>query len=179
VNRAEKAAAVDKLAILFRESPHVVLAGFSGLTVGQATELRRRIRQAGGSYQVLKNRLAKRAAQGTPVERLSPRFTGPRALAAHRTDPLALVKVLTDFAADNPQLEVVGAVVDARDLLGPAEVKALASLPGLPQLRARVLYLAMAPATTLARTLAEPARRLAAVMEARRRQLEEGVGSAT
>ena len=83
MNRAEKIAFVERLTQKLEASPHVILAGFRGLSVNQANELRRKVEQAGGGYQVIKNRLAKLAVQGTPSEPLHAQFEGPCALATH------------------------------------------------------------------------------------------------
>jgi len=172
VNRAEKIAAVEELSNRFREAPNVIVTAFSGLTVLEATELRRRIREAGGAYQVVKNRLAKRAAAGTPAEKLGELLTGPRAVAFHESDPLVIAKVLTEFAADHPQLQVVGGVIDAKDVVDPQAVKALATLPSLPELRAQLLALIATPATSLARVIAAPATQIAGVIKARNDKME-------
>lgn len=168
MNRAEKSQLVSELAEGFRRSPHVFVARFEGLTANQAVELRRRIRAAGGAYRVVKNRLARRAASGTPVETLQETLSGPRGLATHASDPVALARVLTDFAKENPQLELVAGVVDGRQVVDAAGIRSLAALPGLPELRARLLAVVQAPPARLARLLAEPARRLARVLDARR-----------
>lgn len=177
MNRAEKNAVVAELGEAFRESPHVILAHFQGLRVNQAVDLRRRIRGVGGGYRVVKNRLARRAAAGLGVERLADRFTGPCAVATHPSDPIALAKAVSDFAKDNPQLEVVAAVVDAAHLVDAAGVKQLAAMPGMPQLRAQLLALLQTPATTLVRLLQTPGTQLARVLAARRDQLEPGEAS--
>ena len=177
MNRTEKTAFVEDLSTRFRETPNVFLAAFSGLTVGQATDLRRRVRAAGGSYRVIKNRLAKRAAVGTPFEPLSESLVGPRAVAFHDSDPLLLAKVLAEFAADNPQLEVLGGVIEAKEVLDAGAAKALATLPSLPELRAQLLALIQTPATMLTRLIGTPATQLAAVIKARTDAMESEDGS--
>lgn len=172
MNRAEKIAAVEELSLRFREAPNVILTAFSGLTVQEATELRRRIREAGGTYRVVKNRLAKRAAAGTPAEKLGELLTGPRAIAFHDRDPLSIAKVLTEFAADHPPLAVVGGVIDGKDVVDPQAVKALATLPSLPELRAQLLALISTPATSVVRILAAPATQIAGVVRARNDKTE-------
>jgi len=152
----------------FRQTPHVILANFNGLTVNQEGELRRRVSAAGGHYLVIKNRLAKRAAEGSAVGRLADRLSGPCALATHATDPIGLAKVLDNFAKDNPQLTLVAGVVDASQLLSADEVRQLATLPGLPELRAQLLALINTPATMLTRLIATPATQVARVIDARR-----------
>lgn len=172
MERTAKIAAIEQLSGRFREAPHVFVTSFSGMTVRQATELRKRIRAAGGTYQVVKNRLAKRATAGTAMEALGPSLTGPRAVAFHDSDPLALAKVLAEFAANNPQLEIISGMIDAKSMLDPAQVGALAKLPGLPELRARLLCLIQTPATMLVRVIATPATQLARVIEARNKKME-------
>ena len=177
MNRAEKTAAIEELNLAFRQMPHVILTGFRGLTVNQANELRRRVAESGGRYKVIKNRLAKRAAAGTPVEELAKLFEGPCAVATHDSDPVALAKALADFAKSNPQLALVAGLVDARDLMEQADVKRLSAMPGLPGLRAQLLALIQTPATTLVRLLGTPGTQLARVVDARReKQASEGEG---
>jgi large subunit ribosomal protein L10 len=174
VNRTEKQALVEKLTGTFGESPHAILARYSGLTVNQASDLRRRIRRAGGGYRVVKNRLARRAATATPIEGLAGMLKGPCAIATHASDPVSLAKVLTDFCKDNPQLELVAGVIDARQLADAAGLKRLAALPALPELRAQLLALIQTPATTLVRMLGTPGTQLARALDARREKLGGG-----
>jgi large subunit ribosomal protein L10 len=174
VNRTEKSAAVDALSQLFRATPHVILTDFKGLTASEATDLRRKIRAAGGTYRVLKNRLARRGAAGTSLEKLAPRLKGPCGLAAHPTDPVALAKVLSEFAKENTRLQLVAAVVDAKDVYENKDIKTLAALPSLPQLRAQMLSLINTPATQLVRLLNTPAGQVARAIDARRGTLEGG-----
>lgn len=176
MNRADKSAAIESLQSAFRVAPHVVLTDFTGLSAGQATALRRKIRAAGGSYRVLKNRLARRSAEGTAVQQISGRLTGPCGLASHPDDPVGLAKVLTEFAKDNQQLKLVAAVVDAKDVYEGDALKTLASLPGLSELRAQLLALVQTPATQLVRLLNTPAGQMARAIDARREQLEGEAG---
>lgn len=178
MKRTEKVETVERLGGAFRASPHAILAGFSGLSVNQATVLRRRVREAGGTYQVVKNRLAKRAAVGTPVDKVAESLVGPRAVALHESDPVALAKALVGFAKENPQVELVAGVVDAEQVLGPEELKALAELPGLDELRARLLAVVQEPARRIARLLGTPGTGLARALSARRDQMEESTGGA-
>jgi large subunit ribosomal protein L10 len=174
VIRAEKIVAVKQMNEAFAKTPHVILTTFSGLKVNQANELRSKVRNAGGRYTVVKNRLAKRAARGTAVEHLADRLTGPCALAGHETDPVALAKALSEFSKDHPQLELLAAVIDGRELVDKAGVKQLAALPGLPELRAQLLSLIQEPAAQLVRLLATPGGQLARVLDAHREKLEQG-----
>lgn len=177
MNRAEKTATVEGMAEAFRQSAHLVLTDFRGLTANQANELRARIRLAGGTYRVLKNRLARRAAEGTAVAKLDHHLRGTCGLATHPTDPIAVARVLADFAKENPQLTLTAAVVDGKDLVeGEAGVKRLASMPALPELRAQLLALLNTPATMLVRLLNTPGGQIARALDARRGKLEGGEG---
>jgi len=173
VNRADKTRSVDELKQTFAESPHVVLATFRGLSVNQSTLLRNKIRGIGGNYRVIKNRLAKLAAAGTPAEELAQAFSGPCAVATHRDDPVGLAKALAEFIKDNPQLEVLGGLVDAQSTIDAQGFKTLASMPGALELRAQLLALINTPATTLVRLLNTPASQLGRVIDARRENLED------
>jgi large subunit ribosomal protein L10 len=172
VKRAEKTVWIDEMHAGFEQAPHAVLARFTGLTANQANELRRRVRAAGGKYTVLQNRLAKRAAAGTAVERLSDQFSGPCALAVHPTDPVGLAKTLADFTKDNPQIEILVGLVDAKEVVDAQGVKRLATLPSLPELRAQLLAVIQTPATMLVRLIGTPGTQMARVLDARREKLE-------
>ena len=173
MNRAEKVAAVESMKQKFSAANHVILTSFRGLDVNQATELRNRVRRAGGQFQVVKNRLAKLAAAGTPVELLVDKFSGPCALAIHESDPVSLAKALAEFNKQNPHLEMIAGMLDAKELLDENGIKQLASLPGLQELQAMLLRLIQTPATQLVRLLGTPATELARVIDARREQQEQ------
>jgi len=174
MNRTDKATAIQDLTGLFQGSPHVILTDFRGLSANESVDLRRKIRKAGGNFRVLKNRLAKRAATGTALERVNAHLVGARGAATHPNDPVALAKVLAEFAKDHPQLQLVAAVVDAKEVLNVAGVKALATLPALPVLQAQLLALMQTPATQLVRLLQTPGSQLARALDARREKLEGG-----
>ncbi len=174
MNRSEKTTVVESLSDRFRATPHVILADYKGMTAGQATDLRRKIRRAGGTYMVLKNRLARRGSEGTAVAKIADRLKGTCGLAAHPTDPVALAKVVTEFAKDNPQLKLLACVVDAKEVYGPEGIKQLSTLPGLQELRAQLLALVNTPATQLVRLLNTPAGQMARAIDARREKLEGG-----
>lgn len=176
VNRTDKNTAVSTLAESFRRSPHVILTDFKGMSAGQSTELRRRLRAAGGGYKVLKNRLARRGAEGTAVERIAARLKGTCGLASHASDPVGLAKVVTEFAKENAGLRLVVAVVDGHEVYEPDQIKTLATLPGLPELRAQLLALIQTPAGQLVRLIAAPAGQVARAIDARREKLEGGAG---
>ena len=174
MNRTEKNDSIQAMAEQFQKVPHVIVTDFRGLTANQSSDLRRRIRAAGGSYQVVKNRLAKRASAGSATGQLASHLVGPCGLASHASDPVALAKVLTDFNKDNPQLRLVAGVVDGRDLVDAEGIKTLSRLPGLQEIRAQILALVQTPATMLVRLLSTPGTELARALDARREKLEGG-----
>jgi large subunit ribosomal protein L10 len=174
VNRTEKTSAVETLAESFKGIPHVILTDYKGMTAGQSTDLRRKLRAAGGNYRVLKNRLARRGSEGTAVGKIADKLRGTCGLAGHPNDPVALAKVLSDFAKDNPQLKLVACVVDAKDVYGADGIKQLATLPGINELRAQLLALVNTPATQLVRLVNTPAGQMARAIDARREKLEGG-----
>src|ERR1043166_3016287 len=111
MNRTEKQELIDDLHKEFGQSPHAILVDYRGLTVPAVTEFRRKVRQAGSHYRVVKNSLALRAVKDTPLETLSAKFENTTGVAYTGADPVVLAKVLMDFAKDHPQLVVKGAVV--------------------------------------------------------------------
>jgi len=164
VDRAQKQKLVETLQRDLAETVCVVVTHQTGLTVAEATQLRRQVRSAGASYRVTKNRLARRALSGTPFESLSDLFTGPTAIAFSR-DPVAAAKVVVEFANRNTKLTVVGGGLSGQ-ALDPNAVKALASLPSLDALRGKIVGLLQAPATRLATVLQAPAAQVARVLSA-------------
>jgi len=173
MNRAEKQVLIDELRTEFGSSPHAVLLDFKGLSVNAATEFRKKVRQAGSHYRVVKNSLAVRAVKGTPLEGLGPKFEGTTGVAYTGTDPVALAKVLVDFQKEHPALSLKGGIVSGTEMLDAEGVKALSTMPSLPELRARLLGLLQTPATTLVRLLNTPAGQLARVLKAHQDK-EEG-----
>jgi len=166
MNRTEKQELIAELHKEFEASPHAVLVDFTGLSVPAVTEFRRKMKAAGSRYRVVKNSLALRAAKGTALEKLGDRFQGTTGIAYTGSDPVALAKVLVDFAKDHPALAVKVGVVSGDQVLDAAGVKTLSTMPGLSEMRARLLGLLQAPATQLVRLLATPATQLAQVMKA-------------
>ena len=173
MNRAEKQVLIDELRTEFGSSPHAVLLDFKGLSVNAATEFRKKVRQSGSRYRVVKNSLAVRAVLGTPLEGLGPKFEGTTGVAYTETDPVALAKVLVDFQKDHPALKLKGGIVSGKDMLDAEGVKALSTMPSLPELRARLLGLLQTPASQLVRLLNTPASQLARVLKAHQDK-EEG-----
>jgi large subunit ribosomal protein L10 len=167
MNRTEKQVLIDDLHEEFGKSPHAILVDFRGLTVPAVTEFRRKVRQTGSRYRVVKNTLALRALKNTPLEGLSAKFDGTTGVAYTGTDPVALAKVLIDFQKDNPALVVKGGVVSGSQMLDADGVKALSAMPSLPELRSRLLGLMKAPAAKLVRLLNAPGGKFVRVLAAR------------
>ncbi|MDQ2893172.1 MAG: 50S ribosomal protein L10 [Pseudomonadota bacterium] len=164
MDRAQKAEAVADLNRIFSEVGVVVVTRNLGMTVAQSTTLRNKMRDAGATYKVSKNKLAKIALDGTDYLSLSDLLTGPVGLASS-TDPVAAAKVAVDFAKTNDKFEIVGGAMGAT-ALDVEGVKALASLPSLDELRAKITGLLVAPATKIATIAQAPAAQLARVLSA-------------
>jgi large subunit ribosomal protein L10 len=152
VTRADKTAAVETLEGMFRGAEVAILVDYKGINVPQVTELRSQLRKAKSSYKVVKNSLAKRALKGTSYETLSSHFEGTTAVAYTNGDPVLLAKTLTTFMKTVPALQIKAAVVQGQSLQA-AEVASLATLPGKPELYAKLLYLLQAPMVNLVSVL--------------------------
>ena len=176
MQKAEKAELIDELHQEFGRSPHAILVDFRGLSVPAVTEFRRKVRQAGSRYRVVKNSLALRAAKDTPLEGLSAKFENTTGVAYTGSDPVVLAKVLVDFAKDHPQLVVKAGVVSGSQMLDAEGVKALSTMPSLSEVRARLLGLLQAPAARLVRLLSVPGGQVARVLRAHSEK-EEGAAA--
>ncbi len=164
MDRAQKTAAVAELNRTFSEVGVVVVTRNHGMTVAQSTQLRNKMREAGATYKVSKNRLARIALDGTDYLSLSDMLTGPVGLASS-VDPVAAAKVVVEFAKTTDKFEIVGGAMGAT-ALDVEGVKALASLPSLDELRAKIVGLLVAPATKLATVTQAPAAQIARVLAA-------------
>jgi len=164
VDRAEKSATVTSLGEVFKATKVVVVAHYSGLTVAQMQNLRRQMRQAGASVKVAKNRLAKIALEGSDVASIASLLKGPTVIA-YSGDPIAAPKVAVDFAKTNEQFVILGGAM-GKTTLDANGVKALAALPSLDELRAKIVGLVQAPATKIAQVVVAPASKLARVVQA-------------
>ena len=164
MDRAQKSELVEELNSTLSGMGVVVVTRSKGLTVKQSTDLRTKMRDAGASYQVAKNRLAKIAIQGTPYASIGTMLTGPTGLA-YSNDPVAAAKVAVDFAKTNDKFEIVGGAM-GDTVLDLAGMTSLASLPSLDELRAKIVGLIQAPATKLATIAQAPAAQLARVLSA-------------
>jgi large subunit ribosomal protein L10 len=164
VDRAEKRESVAQLSQVFQNTGVVVVAHYSGLTVAQLTSLRRQMQEAGATLKVAKNRLAKIALEGTDVAHLGNLLQGPTVLA-YSDDPVAATKVAVNFARGNDKLVILGGALGKTSLNADA-VKALATMPSLDELRAKIVGLVQAPATKIAQLQTAPAAKLARVFGA-------------
>jgi len=164
MDRTQKAETVQSLNGLFADAGAVVVAHYTGMTVAQMGELRSRLRKAGASFRVAKNRLAKRAVEGTPANGIADLFKGQTGIA-YSKDPVAAPKVVVAYARENDKLKILGGVAVGA-VLNPQGVKALAELPSLDQLRSKIIGLIQAPATKIAGVLQAPAGSLARVISA-------------
>lgn len=164
MDRSQKEELVGALRKTFEAANVVVVTTHVGMTVGEVTSLRRKMRDAGAGFRVTKNRLARIALQGTRYEGLAAMFTGPTGIA-FSADPVAAAKVAVTYANTNAKLKIVGGAM-GKELLDPVGIKALSALPSLDELRARLVGMLQTPATRIAVVLKAPAEQLARVLSA-------------
>ena len=164
MDRSEKAAFIDALNAVFADTSFVLVGRNSGLTVADVSDLRRRMRAAGATYKVAKNRLALRALDGSKFDGIAPLLKGPTALAWSK-DPVAVAKTAVEFARTNDKFVILGGAL-GKQTLSPDGVKALAELPSLEALRAQLVGLIQTPATRIAGILQAPGGQIARVLSA-------------
>ncbi len=164
MNRTEKEQHVESLRRELEGVQSAFLFGYRGLTVNQVTDLRTKIRKTSSTYRVLKNRLAARALESTPLAPLTEHLRGPLAMTFHPKEPLALAKVLSEFAKENPALEFKAGLLEGRPITA-ADLGSLASLPGREVLVAQFLGLLTAPLASFQRVLLAPVRDFASVLD--------------
>ncbi|MCR9140094.1 MAG: 50S ribosomal protein L10 [Alphaproteobacteria bacterium] len=164
MERAEKREFVTSLNEVFKTSGSLVVAHYAGLSVAQMNDLRSKMREAGGTVKVAKNRLAKIALQGTESEGISDLFQG-QTVIAYSDDPVTAPKVAVDFAKTNENLVVLGGAMGATEL-DVNGVKALATLPSIDELRAKIVGMISTPATRIAQVVGAPAGQVARVVNA-------------
>ncbi|MCC6915292.1 MAG: 50S ribosomal protein L10 [Rhodospirillaceae bacterium] len=170
MDRAQKAAQIEQLEEVFGTSGSVVVAHYTGMTVAQMTKLRRDMNAAGATFKVAKNNLALRALSAKGADDVSHLFKGPTGIA-YANDPVAAPKVASAFAKTNDKFVILGGVFGKQALNADA-VKALAELPSLDELRAKIVGLLQAPAQRVASVVAAPAGQLARVVAAYARKEE-------
>jgi len=165
VDRAAKSELVTSLNAVLKDTGLVVVAHYAGMTVAQLTDYRKRVKDAGGKVKVAKNRLAKLALKDTSYEAIADLFKGQTCLAFSK-DPIAAAKASVTYAKGNEKLVILGGAMGST-VLDANAVKALAELPSLDELRAKLIGLLNAPATKIARTVKEPGAKLARVIQAK------------
>jgi large subunit ribosomal protein L10 len=170
MDRAEKSELVTSLNQVFKDTGTVVVAHYAGLSVAEMTAFRARMREAGAGVKVAKNRLAKLALKGTDAETIADLFKGPT-VVAYSSDPVAAARVAIDFAKTNEKLVILGGAMGKQGLDANG-VKALASLPSLDELRAKLVGMIQTPATRVASVVAAPAGQIARVIGAHARKSE-------
>jgi large subunit ribosomal protein L10 len=176
LDRAAKSELVASLGEVFKSTQVVVVAHYSGLTVSQMQTLRRQMKQAGASVKVAKNRLAKIALEGSDVASIAPLLKGPT-LIAFSGDPVAAPKVAVDFAKGHERFVILGGAM-GKTALDTNGVRALAALPSLDELRAKLIGLVQAPATKIAQVVTAPAAKVARVVQAYASKSEDAAAAA-
>ncbi len=149
MNREEKSQLLSELNGLFSGSELVIVAHYKGLTVKEVSELRDKIREAGAGFKVTKNRITRLALKGTKFEGIADLFTGPTAIA-FANDPVSACKACVNFAKDNEKLVIMGGA-NSEGVLSIDDIKKLASIPSMDELRAKIIGLLQAPGAQLAR----------------------------
>ncbi|TAN56186.1 MAG: 50S ribosomal protein L10 [Rhodospirillales bacterium] len=168
MDRNQKKQLVEHLHGAFAETGLVVVTHYMGLTVAEMTALRSKMRAAGASFKVTKNRLTRLALKDTAYDALADLFKGPTAIA-YSKDPVAAAKIAVEYAKANEKLVILGGALGTK-VLGVDGVKALATLPSLDELRAKIVGMVQTPATRVAGVLQAPAGQLARVLNAKAEQ---------
>ncbi len=162
--RSEKNELIEQYRDGLAQAPHAFLVDFKGVDANEVTDLRAKIRLSGGSYEVVKNRLARRAIDGQALDALQDQFVGPTAVAYCTDDPVGLAKALTEFAKTVPSVEFKGGIVDGSAITAE-QVQDIAKMPSREDLMAKLLFLLQSPITRLARTLAAIPRDFVVVLD--------------
>ncbi len=162
MDRAQKEAVVAELDQIFTDSGVIVVAHYTGLTVAEMTDLRLRMKDAGATVRVAKNRLAKIALSGKPFEEMGNLLTGQTVLA-YSADPVAAAKVAQAYAKDNEKLVILGGTMGGT-VLDPAGVKAVAAMPSREEVLASIAACLTAPASNIAGAAGAPASNIAGIL---------------
>jgi len=172
MTKEEKIQLVKEWSAELKETPYAVLVDPCGLNVAEVTELRAKIRQTGSSYRVVKNTLARLAVQDSPLESLKDSFVGPIALATAKEDPVAMAKVLVDYAKDNKKLEIKIGVIDGQ-VIDTEQITELSKMPSREELLAKLLFLLNSPVQRAATVLSAITRNFAVVLSQVAQQKEQ------
>lgn len=172
LTRQQKSDLIDSYKAGLAAAPHAFLVDYKGVSVPDVTELRQKVREAGGQYVVVKNTLALLAIKDAPMDQLRDLFEGPVAVAFSEDDAVGLAKALDESAKDMPAIEVRGGLVNGQ-IVGAEQLKEIASLPNREELIAKLLFLLQSPVTRLARVLAAVPRELVVVLDQIRQQKEQ------
>lgn len=166
----------ERLVAVYEEgvatAPNAFVLGYQGISVPKVTELRQKVRESGGGYVVVKNRLLLRAIEGTALEELKEQFQGPTAVAYSDDAPVALAKVLTDFQKDAPVIEFRGGLLNGQPV-DAAQIQEIANLPSREELIAKLLFLLKSPITRFVRGLSAIPQQFVIVLEQIRLQKEK------
>jgi large subunit ribosomal protein L10 len=165
ISKQQKDELVSQYAEWINRSKALILTEYTGLSMKKIDELRAKTREAGGEFHIVKNTLGKVAFESTGMPLHEKFLEGSTAIAFAFKDAPGLAKTLTDFARTSDFLKIKGGYLE-KQVISPDQVKALADLPPLPVMRSQLLGVLLAPASKLARTLAEPARQVAAALKA-------------
>lgn len=153
-------------------APHAFVLGYQGISVPKVTELRQKIRETGGTYVVVKNRLVLRAIEGTALEGLKDQFQGPTAIVYSDDEPVALAKVLTDFQKDVPVIEFRGGLLNGQPV-GADQIKEIANLPSREELIAKLIFLLQSPIARFVRGLGAITQQFVTVLDQIRQDKEK------
>ena len=162
MDRAQKEQVVEELGQIFESSGVVVVAHYEGMTVAHMQDLRSRMREAGGSVRVAKNKLAKIALEGKPCESIADYLTGMTVIA-YSEDPVAAARIADEYAKDNERFVILGGAM-GDSALDPAGVKAVASMPSREELIAQIVSCLGAPASSIAGAIGAPASNIASIL---------------
>lgn len=173
----EKEARVEELKAIMAEAKGFYLADFTGIDVAAVTELRNKLRDADVQYQVIKNRLAIRAAEEVGIPGLKEYFTGPTAIAYSKEDPIAPAKILQDFVSDDGKIQIKTGFMDG-EILAADKVETLAKLPSKEELLGQVAAGVQSPLYGLVGVLNGLLRGLVGALSAIEKQRVEGGESA-
>ncbi len=153
------------------EAPHIFLMDYKGVTVTEDTLFRRRVREAGGTYEVVKNRLVLRAIEGKALQELNDKFRGPTAVAYSDDDPVGLAKAITAFVKEVPAVEIKGGLVEGQ-IIAPEDVQKIASLPSREELLSKLVFLLQSPVSGIVKVLGALPRQFVIALDQVRQQKE-------